>query len=72
MSAPRWEPVEQRCKNEYHQYSHEECWKENVVKELVTQNESMVDPRFRDIRIPSKIPITMEITVEAPSRSSVF
>lgn len=46
--------------------------REKVVRLVVTQKLSREEPRFREIMIPTTVPIMIANTVEVPSKRRVF
>jgi len=46
--------------------------REKVVRLVVTQKLSRVEPRLRETTIPSTVPIMMAMVVDVPSRSRVL
>jgi len=46
--------------------------REYVVSDAITDPLSRVEPRLRAAKIPMRIPTTIDMILEVPSRSSVF
>ena len=46
--------------------------REYVVSDAITDPLSMTEPRLRAARIPRRIPMTIDMMLEVPSKSRVF